>query len=112
MADVKPKLDGTFADNPETREGKFLVVRRDGTVPQWPWFVLGARDPAAAWALWFYSWVAWFMGMSPGYCKGCNRRSWEWREYRMVHGNGDPDAGKHRVDDPATIARMREGRGA
>lgn len=30
---------------------KFLVVRRDGTVPDWPYLVLGARDPAAPAAL-------------------------------------------------------------
>lgn len=24
---------------------KYLVVRRDGTIPSWPYFVLGAQDP-------------------------------------------------------------------
>ena len=35
----------------EFKEGKFLVVRRDGSVPHWPHFVLGARDPGAPTAL-------------------------------------------------------------
>lgn len=26
---------------------KYLVLRRDGTLPPWPYFVLGAADPAA-----------------------------------------------------------------
>ena len=30
------------------------MVRRDGTIPTWPYFVMGARDPAAAWALFAY----------------------------------------------------------
>lgn len=33
---------------------KYLVLRKDGTVPRWPWFVLGARDLAARDALVFY----------------------------------------------------------
>lgn len=43
MSDKKP-LTGLFRDNPETPEGKYLVKRRDGTVVEWPSFVLGARD--------------------------------------------------------------------
>lgn len=31
--------------------GKYLVVRRDGTAPAWPYIVLGARDPSAPAAL-------------------------------------------------------------
>lgn len=30
---------------------KFLVLRRDGTIPDWPWFVLGGEDPMAPGAL-------------------------------------------------------------
>jgi hypothetical protein len=37
-----------WAKTDEFHEGKFLVVRRDGSVPHWPHFVLGARDPVAA----------------------------------------------------------------
>ena len=36
-----------LAKTEEFSEGKFLVVRRDGSIPHWPHFVLGARDPAA-----------------------------------------------------------------
>jgi len=47
----KPILYGLVRDNPKTPEGKYLVKRRDGTVVEWPSFVLGARDPASAPAL-------------------------------------------------------------
>ena len=29
---------------------------------------------------------------------------------RMINGTGDPDAVRHRTDDPDTIAEMRKGR--
>lgn len=112
MSDDKPVLDGLFSEQAETPEGKYLVLRRDDTVPKWPWFVLGARDPAAAWALWFYSWVAWLYGMNRGYCQGCARKAKHFAEYRKQYGVGDPDMGRHRPDDPAVIARMREGNGS
>ena len=54
MSDKKP-LTGLFRDNPATPEGKYLVKRRDGTVVEWPSFVLGARDPHAAAALRAYA---------------------------------------------------------
>lgn len=29
-------MAGIWRNNPETREGKYLVQRRDGTIPDWP----------------------------------------------------------------------------
>ena len=40
-------MAGLWRKNPETPEGKYLVKRRDGTVPAWPFFVIAASDPAA-----------------------------------------------------------------
>jgi hypothetical protein len=107
----KADLKGCYSDNPETKEGKYLVLRRDDTVPEWPWFVLGARDPMASWALWFYSWVGIFYERNWAYLRGCNRKSWEFYRYRQTAGKGDPGKGRHRKDNPAVILRMREGRG-
>lgn len=45
-SEQKPKLKGLVRDNPETPEGKYLVKRRDGTVPPWPHFVLGGAATA------------------------------------------------------------------
>lgn len=36
-----------WAKTSEFSEGKFLVVRRDGSIPCWPHFVLGAREAEA-----------------------------------------------------------------
>lgn len=112
MAEEKKDLNGLFRDNNDTREGKYLVLRRDNTVPDWPWFVLGARDPMAAWALWVYSWLGIFFTRNWSYLRGVNRLSWDFYDHRMLFGKGDPEKGPHREDDPWVIYRMRHGRGA
>lgn len=114
----KPLLTGRFRDNPTAPEGKYLVKRRGGTVVEWPSFVLGARDPIAAVALRAYADEAQRMvdHLIPGYEKitpewiaALRRFADEWDAYRAAHGDGDPGAGRHRKDDPATVAEMRKG---
>lgn len=96
----KEDLKGLFRDDPKTRGGKYLVLRRDNTVPSWAWFVCGARDPMAAWALWFYSWVGIFFTRNWDYLRGVNRLSWDFYRERKTLGCGDPEKGPHRKDDP------------
>lgn len=88
-------------------EGKFLVVRRDGTVPAWPHFVLGARDPAAPAALRAYADAAMANGADPSFTADVRALADEFEAYRAQEGDGDPDAAPHRTDDPAVIAAMR-----
>lgn len=97
-----------WKNNPETPGGKYLVVRRDGTVPRWPHFVLGAKDPATPAALRAYSSSALAHGMDPEFCKDVLSLANEFDLYREQHGDGDPDAPRHRVDDPLTVLRMGE----
>lgn len=110
---LKPVLYGLARDNPATPEGKYLVKRRDGTVPEWPSFVLGAADPVSPWALRTYAVVGtltrvihWRLGL----------RLWrlasEFSAWRRAHKTGDPGRGLHRRDDPATVAEMRKGMSA
>jgi hypothetical protein len=40
----KPLIHGLWRDDPATPEGKYLVMRRDGTVVEWPNFTIGAKD--------------------------------------------------------------------
>lgn len=62
-------------------EGKYNVTRRsDGTKPDWPWFVLGAKDPAAPAALRVYA-------------TECVRLADEFEAYLKEHGEGNPNAG-------------------
>jgi hypothetical protein len=106
----KKPLTGLWRENPDTPEGKYLVQRRDGTIPEWPNFVLGAKDPAAPVALLAYADAAEACFMNEDYVEGIRRLAMQFDQYRVAHGEGDPDRGRHRKDDPATIAKMRSGR--
>jgi hypothetical protein len=88
-------------------EGKFLVVRRDGSIPHWPHFVLGARDPFAAAALRYYSGIAQDAGFDREYCESIRQLAFDFDAYRAEQGDGDPEAPPHRKDDPHVIAAMR-----
>ncbi len=118
--EVKPPLTGLFCDNPDTPEGKYLVKRRDGTVPKWPSFILAASDPVAEVALRAYAAEvrrlladepekAARLGFIHGFPDSVDRRADTFAAYRAEHGESDPGKGKHRKDDAATIAEMRKG---
>jgi hypothetical protein len=92
------------------REGKFLVVRRDATVPHWPHFVLGARDPAAPAALLAYAEKARELGYEPEFCDSVVELATEdFPKYLAQHGAGDPGAPPHRKDNQFVIKAMRGG---
>ena len=101
---------GLWRKQPGTPEGKYLVKRRDGSIPEWPSLVIGARDPAAPAALLAYADEAERLGMNAEYVHDMRVLAVEFNNYRAAHGQGDPDKGKHRVDDPATVAEMRCGK--
>jgi hypothetical protein len=88
-------------------EGKFLVVRRDGTIPKWPHFVLGARDPCAFATLLAYADEALSRGFDKEYVDSVRELAADFRNYRLANGDGDPDSGPHRKDDPLVIEAMR-----
>ncbi len=89
---------------------KFLVMRRDGTVPEWPYFVLGARDPAAPAALRAYAAEASKLGAGdPEWHDDIRGLADDWDLYRAEHGDGDPGAPPHRQDDPAVVALWKAG---
>lgn len=99
-----------FSKTKEFSEGKFLVVRRDGSIPAWPHFVLGARDPAAPAALRAYAIAcATIGGLDPEYIASIRELADDFESYREREGNGDPDAPPHRKDDPAVLCAMRGG---
>lgn len=109
--ETKP-LTGLWRKNPETPEGKYLVKRRDGSVPEWPSLVIGAKDPAAPYAIRAYADAAESLGMNELYVRQMRELAVEFEAFRRAHGDGDPDRGRHRKDDPATIAEMRRGHNA
>lgn len=90
---------------------KYLVVRRDGSIPSWPYFVLGARDPAAVAALQAYAATAQELKYDPQYVADIQRLAEEFEAHRKTSafGDGDPDAPPHREDQPAVIEAMISG---
>lgn len=105
-------MTGLWRNDPSTPEGKYLVKRRDGTVPEWPYFVIGAKDPCAQEALLEYADKAEKLGLDPQYVCDVRDMAFQFGDYLAKHGAGDPDSGRHRVDDPATIQEMRGGHSA
>ena len=96
------------AKTSEFSEGKFLVVRRDGSIPCWPHFVfVGARDPAAPVALEAYALACERMGLDPAYVASLRELAKDFEAYQRREGEGDADAAPHRKDDPEVIALMR-----
>jgi hypothetical protein len=71
---------------------KYLVVRRDGSIPKWPAFVLGGRDPAAPAALLAYAKEAEKLGMDAEYVEMVRQMANQFDRYRADEGPGDPDA--------------------
>jgi hypothetical protein len=98
---VWAKTDG------EVREGKFLVVRRDGSIPCWPHFVMGARDPAVPDALRAYANKGEELGYDPAFVVSVRELADDYEAYRAKEGPGDADAGPHRVDSSDVIRVMR-----
>jgi hypothetical protein len=98
-----------FSKTPGFEGGKYLVLRRDGTVPDWPYLVMGAADPAAPVALNAYADEAERLGMDPEYVADIRDLASDWQVWRRNHGDGDPDAPRHRKDDPEIIAKMKLG---
>lgn len=96
-----------WAKTDEFKEGKFLVVRRDGSIPAWAHFVLGARDPAAPFALMAYADKCAELGFDAEYVASIRELAADFERYRNREGSGDPEARPHRKDDPAVIDVMR-----
>lgn len=98
-----------FMDTPGTEEGKYLVMRRDGTIPAWPHFVIAASDPDADGTLRDYARRKEQAGADPAYVASVRALALMFESWREQHGVGDPEAGPHRKDLPAVIAMMRHG---
>lgn len=107
-------MAGLWRNNPDTKGGKYLVIRRDGTIPEWAYFVIGERDPAAPAGLRGYADMAEKLGKDPQYVADIRAMADEWEQNLKdgVTTEGDPDAPRHRTDDPKTAAAMCTGKGA
>lgn len=99
---------GLWAKDSATPEGKYpILLRRDGTAVEHPYFAILARDPCASVALLAYANKAEQMGFPDDYVADIRQLAREYDEYREQAGDGDPGAPRHRKDDPAIIAWAR-----
>lgn len=71
-------------------DAKYLVIRTDGSLPRWPYFVLGASDPASPAALRAYADSAEKHGMSSHYIRELRMLADEFERWRQANGSGDP----------------------
>lgn len=90
----------------EAPEGKYLVVRRDGTIPEWGHFVLSYTDPATPVALNAYAHACEMLDMDPEYVASLRELAQELSELPR-DPKSDPDSGPHRKDLPAVVRLMR-----
>lgn len=91
-----------------TPEGKYpILLRRDGSPVEHPFFAMLARDPAAPVALRAYADEAQRLGYDPAMVEDIRALADEYEQYRTQAGPGDPDAPRHRKDDPVVIAWAR-----
>jgi hypothetical protein len=89
---------------------KYLVARRDGTVPDWAYLVIGARDPIAPAALRAYADEAERLGIGDReWWDDIRGQAGDFERYRFENGDGDPEGLPHRPDDPETVARIKAG---
>lgn len=105
-----------WAKTEEFSEGKYLVVRRDGTIPAWDHFVMAAGDPAAPAGLLAYAAEARKLGMDEAFCASIEELAADFAMETVDRANraeqrgekgADPDAPPHRKDNPAVLAMMR-----
>lgn len=108
----KPILKCIFRETPGTPEGKYLIKSRDGKTVTKPSFVLLATDPRAADTLRHYAHLCERDGLHPGFVDSLRRWADTFDDFRETHGDSDPEKGRHRVDDPATIEEMKKGMSA
>jgi hypothetical protein len=98
-------MPGIWQINDE-RQNKYLVLRRDATMPEWPWLVLGAADPASASAIRALADESERLGLNPDYVRDLRVLADRFFQWWLDHEPGDPDAGPHRVDHPAVVAML------
>ncbi len=101
-------MAGLWRNNPETPEGKYpIVLRRDGTPLESRFIVMALKDPCVPAALLAYADVAEDAGMDPDYVRDLRVLAEEAVEELIKDGTSDPDAPKHRTDDPVVLAWAR-----
>lgn len=89
---------------------KYLVMRRDGSVPRWPAFVLAAADPAAPTAMRAYADAAEQCGMPSQYVRDVRDLAAHFDDWRAKNGPGNPGESDRRGDCQFVTLLMEQSR--
>lgn len=101
-------MSGLWKNDPQTAEGKYpIVLRRDGSVLEGPYFVIVLRDPCASEAFAAYADAAEEAGLDPVFVEDVRVMAGQ-AEIAASRDAGDPDAPRHRIDDPKVLAWARQ----
>ena len=102
-------MAGIFSKDPHMPEGKFpIVLRRDGTPVESPYFVILLKDPCAGDALHAYANHAQRLGLDKHFVLGVRELAHEAEACpQEIRDTSDPDAPRHRTDDPVILAWAR-----
>ncbi len=101
-------MGGLWRENQEMPEGKYpIVLRRDGSPLKSRFLVMTLRDPCAPAAFRAYADEAEKIGLDSDYVRDMRRLADEAEKECEQVGAGDPDASRHRKDDPAVLAWAR-----
>lgn len=87
---------------------KYLVMRRDGTIPKWPYFVLGGADPYAREALLAYADTIETQQGDKEYADSVRDLAEDFENWRITNTTGDPTAPPHRKDEPSVVDAMEQ----
>lgn len=102
-------MSGLLRNDEKTPGGKYLVQRRDGSIPEWPYLVLGGKDPAAVAGLLAYAAKAEELGYDPVYVEDIRKLADRFEAYRAESGPGNPTEGSQCRDNPEIVTRMIDG---
>jgi hypothetical protein len=102
-------MAGLWRNDPATPEGKYpIALRRDGSAMDSRFIVLALKDPCVPAALYAYAGEAERLGMDPQYVRDFRHLAAEAQRERAKDPKpSDPDAPKHRIDDPVVLAWAR-----
>lgn len=105
-------MAGLWVNDPATPEGKYpVVLRRDGTQVEFQHFLINAHDPGFSMAMHAYAAEHERLGSDPAYVQDCRSLATTAERGFLVPAPrpSDPDAPRHRQDDPLALLFARTG---
>lgn len=106
-------MPGLFINNPDTSEGKYMLVRRDGTIVTKPFFAFLASDETAPSAIRAAADKARKLKWDTEYTDDLYELADSFEQWLEDNPElvGDPTSPPHREDNPVIIEKMKLAKG-